>query len=373
MERDLLQQNGHQVILYERTNDEIRNISRAGMLKVALSTIESRESYLSIKEIVAREKPNLAHFHNTFPLISPLAYSAVKEADIPVIQTLHNFRIFCANGLFLRNGRICEDCMGKAIPWPAVVHKCYRESRPASLAVASMQTLHNLKRTWIKDVDQYIALSEYGKQIFTRAGLPQEKISIKPNFFGYDPPSEIQRATRDMEYCLFIGRLSPEKGVQFLIDAWKEIPHIPLKIVGDGPLYNELQKEISKIPSHAIDLVGWLNQDQIFQILKRASFLVFPSLWYENFPIVLLEAFASGVAVITSDFGVAKEIVDHQKTGLHYKSGRIDNFISTINWAWKNPEILLQYGLNARDVFKERYSAKQNYNQLMSIYQSVLP
>lgn len=377
MERELLQQNGHQVILYERTNDEIREIPWTGRLKLALSTVNSREAYIEIKEIIARAKPDIAHFHNTFPLISPLAYYAAKEAGIPVIQTLHNFRFFCANGLYLRNGYICEDCMDKVIPWPAVMHRCYRDSRFASMTVACMQAFHRAKHTWQEKVDRYITFTEFGKQKFIQGGLPAEKIVIKPNFIYPAPNNEnginengIKR--KDKEFGLYIGRLSHEKGIKFLLDAWKKLPDIPLKVIGDGPIYRDIQNELNLRSSHAIELVGWLNRDQIFQLLQKASFLVFPSICYENFPTVILEAFANGVAAIVSDIGAAKEIVEDQKTGLLYKSGEIGDFVSKITWAWKNPEKMYQFGMNAREVFEQKYSAEQNYKQLMSIYQAVL-
>src|SRR5215212_4268687 len=229
-EAALLEAHGHQVLRYAAHNDRV-----AGMNPVALagSTVWNRASYRELQSMIRRERPQVAHFHNTLPLISPAGYYAAKAEGVPVVQTLHNYRLLCPNALFFRDGHVCEDCQGKLVPWPGVLHACYRESRPASAAMAAMLTTHRALQTWTEQVDVYIATTEFAREKFVQGGLPAEQLVVKPNFLHPAPsPGQVRG-----DFALFVGRLSPEKGVGTLLETWKRSRvRVPLKIVGDGPL-----------------------------------------------------------------------------------------------------------------------------------------
>ncbi len=226
-EGNLLEAHGHQVLRYTRHNDQVTD---QNPLALAGATVWNQAVYRELRTLIRRERPQVAHFHNTLPMISPAAYYAARAEGVPVVQTLHNYRLLCPNALFYRDGQVCEDCLGKAVPWPGVVHACYRESRASSGAVATMLTAHRAIGTWKKAVDMYVALTEFARQKFVQGGLPAEKIVVKPNFIEPDPGSGEGRG----HYALFVGRLSQEKGVDTLLAAWEQLGEkVPLKIVGD--------------------------------------------------------------------------------------------------------------------------------------------
>ncbi|MGH1571176.1 glycosyltransferase family 4 protein [Methylobacterium sp. P31] len=250
------------------------------------------------------------HFHNTFPLISPAAYYAASEAGTTVVQTLDNYRLVCVNALLFREGRVCEDCLGKTVAWSGIKHGCYRSSRAASAIVASMQVFHRAKGTWRDRVDAYIALNDASRRKFIVGGLPNERIAVKPNFLHIDPG----QGAGSGDYALFVGRLSKEKGLPCLLDAWSRLEgRFPLKIVGDGPLR-------SLVESHAradqsIEYLGPMSQEAVLQIVGEARLLIQPSECYETWPRVIVEAFAKGTPVLASNLGAMAEMVDHGRTG----------------------------------------------------------
>jgi glycosyltransferase involved in cell wall biosynthesis len=211
-ETSLLERYGHQVVRYSKHNDRAAGMNR---LALAGTALWNNSTYRDLRVLIRRERPDVAHFHNTFPLVSPAGYYAAKAEGVPVVQTLHNYRLLCPNALFFRDGGVCEDCMGKAITWPGVVHKCYRGSRAASGLVTAMLATHRALRTWTDMVDVYIALTEFARRKFIEGGLPEERMTVKPNFVDPDPGP----GTSDDGHALFVGRLSPEKGVDTLLAA----------------------------------------------------------------------------------------------------------------------------------------------------------
>ncbi|HEX2937527.1 MAG TPA: glycosyltransferase family 4 protein, partial [Ruminiclostridium sp.] len=327
-------------------------------------------SYNSLKKIVHQEKPVIIHFHNTFPLISPLAYSAATEFRIPVIQTLHNYRLLCANALLFRNGNVCEDCISRKIPFPGLFHACYRNNHLASSVTVLMQTAHKLVGTWDHKVDRFIALSEFSKRIFIKGGLPDNKIAVKPNFLPQDPGNINKK--NESGYGLYIGRLSEEKGVVSLIETLQKMSPFPFYFVGDGPLAGKMQRLLSSGRNHKIKMLGKQSRKDVYSILLNASFLVFPSICYENFPMVIVEAFAHGVPVIVSDIGAAGEIVKDGYSGLHFRNGNPDDLATKLDQLIHNPRMMKDFGNNARREYLEKYSEDINYGTLMSIYNSIL-
>ncbi len=359
-EEQLLREMGHEVDLYEEHNDRVTDSNPAQM---ALRTVWSAESYNIVKRKLAASTYDLIHVQNFFPLISPSVYYAAKARGIPVVQTLRNYRLLCPNALFFRDGRVCEDCLGKFIPYPGVLHGCYRGDRAASATTAAMLTVHRAMGTWLEMVDVYIALTNFARAKMIAGGLPAEKIVVKPNFVHPDPGLGEGRGG----YALYVGRLSIEKGLDTLLAAWKQLGQpIPLKIVGDGPLASEVVEATKRLPD-----VKWLGRRpmaEVYELMGEAMALIFPSKWYETFGRVAVEAFARGTPVIASKIGAIAELVHHGRTGLHFHPGDSLDLAAQVEWALQHPEQLARMRRAARAEFEANYTASKNYEQLMKIY-----
>jgi glycosyltransferase involved in cell wall biosynthesis len=296
-------------------------------------------------------------------LISPAAYYAARAEGVPVVQTLHNYRLLCLGSYFFREGRVCEDCLGKSVPWPGVFHGCYRQNRIGSGVVASMLTTHQALKTWRRMVDVYIALTDFSKAKFIEGGLPAENIVVKPNFVHPDPGI----GNGDGGYALYVGRLSTEKGLDTMIAAWKELGTlIPLKIVGEGALADRVAHAADHNP--AIEYLGAKSSSEVMELIKRASCLIFPSRWYEGLPLTIIESFAAGTPVIASALGSMSSLVEHGKTGLQFRAGDVVDLIRQVKWAVSHPEELAAMRQAARAEFEAKYTADQNYRSLMKIY-----
>jgi glycosyltransferase involved in cell wall biosynthesis len=360
-ETETLRAHGEEVQAYTVHNSRIAAMSR---LTLAKSTIWNRQVAAELTTLLGDFQPDLVHFHNTFPLVSPAAYVAVQRAGIPVVQTLHNFRLLCLNGLFLRNGRACEDCLGRATAWPGVRHACYRQSRPASAVVAAMLAVHRGRRTWQTAVDTYIALSEFARRKFVAGGLPSDRIVVKPNFLLRDPGS----GSHGGKFALYVGRLSPEKGIGALVRLWALLdPGIPLRVIGSGPL----QSLAAGSPS-TVEWLGWLPHDRVLAAMRDASFLVFPSKWYEGFPMVLLEAMATGLPVIASRYGSLPEIVEDGESGLLIAPGDTERWTDILRWAISHPQALAAMGRRARQLFERKYTQEKGSRMLLDVYRQTI-
>lgn len=367
-ERQLLQQAGHQVVHYRRSNQETEGISGLGQLSLIKKIVWASDARQDVARLLRTERPQVVHVHNTFMVISPSIYSACQEAGVPVVQTLHNFRLFCPAAFFYRDGHVCEDCADHSL-LRGIQHACYRESRPTTAAVAMMLEFHRLRHTWERGVDIFIALNEFARSKFISLGLPAEKVCVKPNFLYSDPGER----TAGGRYAMFAGRLSPEKGVSTILAAWAQLKtRIPLRIIGDGPLLANLQAEAAKLDLAGVHFEGRLNREQTIAAFKGASFMLFPSLWYENFPMVIAEAFACSTPVIGSRLGAMEVIVQDGRTGLHCGPGDAADLAAKVEWAWSHPEEMRAMGNNARREFESHYTAEKNYRLLMDIYERAL-
>jgi glycosyltransferase involved in cell wall biosynthesis len=365
-ERDLLIERGHQVREYREDNQRIETMNR---LALAEQTIWSTPSRRRMREVIRDWRPTLVHFHNTFPLISPAVYSVCQDAGVPVVQTLHNYRLLCPVALFYRNGEVCEECLGKPLAWPGVVHACYRESRVATGVIATMLAVHRVLGTWSKQVDLYVALSEFARGKFVTGGLPANKIVVNPNFLASDPG--VGQGSRSYAVC--VGRLSPEKGVRAVLQAWKRLGNeIPLRIIGDGPLRDELQSEATRGGLTAVSFDGRLERAEVMAAIQGARFVVMPSECYENFPVVIAEAFACGTPVVASALGSTAEIVDDGRTGLHFKAGDGEDLAAKVQWAWTHAQRMEEFGRAARAEYLAKYTADCKYRSLMLLYTRVM-
>ena len=362
-EQRILREMGHQVDVYEDNNERIADFNS---IHLACRTIWSRESHAAIKKQLSASSYDVMHVQNFFPLISPSIYYAAKTAGVPIVQTLRNYRLLCPNALFFRDGRVCEDCLGKFVPYPGVLHSCYRGDRAASSVTATMLTVHQVMNTWTERVDLYIALTDFARKKFIQGGFPEEKIMVKPNFVHPDPGIGEGRGG----YALFVGRLSVEKGLDTLLAAWEQLkPPIPLKIVGNGPLADQVAAAAKRLPK--VEWLGLRPMAEVHALMGEAGFLIFPSKWYETFGRVAVEAFAKGTPVIASNIGAIGELIDHGRTGLHFNPGDAADLADKVEWILAHPQKLSHMRQAVRAEFETKYTAKENYEQLMKIYQLV--
>ena len=363
-ESTMLEAKGHTVDLYSLHNDDIAG---ANPLVLAAKTLWNQKVYQELRQTIRKTRPEIVHFHNTFPLISPAAYYAAQAEGVPVVQTLHNYRLLCPNGLFFREGKVCEDCLGKAIPLPGVIHGCYRNSRAASAGVAAMLSLHTFLKTWSKAVDVFIAYSQFAMNKFVEGGIPREKLAFKTN--SLHPAPDVGQGQGN--YALFVGRLSTEKGLGVMLDAWEQLGQkIPLKVVGDGPMAPLVQAAQARVPN--LEWVGRKPLEEVYQLMGEASFLVFPSEWYETFGRVAMEAFATGTPVIAANIGAISELITPYQTGLHFKASDSQDLVTQVEWALSHPQEMLQMRQTVRAEFEMKYMPDKNYRRLMEIYTSIL-
>ena len=356
-EAALLRSRGHSVELFLRHNDAIHQMSPA---VAAVQTIWSTQAAREFEALVRSFKPDVVHVHNTFPLISPAIYWVAERLQVPVVQTLHNFRLLCPQAMFLREGKVCEDCLGK-LPWRGAVKGCYRDSRLQSTVLAGMVTLHRAMGTWQNKVTRYIALNEFCRGKFIAGGLPAERIVIKPNFVDFEAPVE---GVRDR--FLFVGRLSAEKGIGVLVGAAQTLAAARIRVAGTGP-QADLLHGVKRITA-----LGALSSDAVKTEMSQALALVLPSLCYESFPRTLVEAFASRLPVIASKHGPLAELVRDGVTGLLFEPGSSQDLAQKMLWAQQHPQQMAEMGRNARAVYEAEFTAERNYQQLMAIYQSAI-
>jgi glycosyltransferase involved in cell wall biosynthesis len=362
-ERSLLLQHGHTITEFLEDNRRIPSMS---LLKVGIQAIWSRSASKRLSVLLKNERPEIAYFYNTFPLISPSAYYACKEQSIPVIQGLHNYRFLCPSADFFRAGRVCQDCLGKIPPWPGVAYRCYHRSCAQTAVVAAMITLHRCLRTWQRTVDGYIAPTEFLRKKYIEGGFPAEKIFVKPNFVLSDPG----RREGAGEYAVYAGRLSQEKGIRTLLEGWRRLETLPLKILGPGSLEKETRTFLRQPGWKNVQLLGQVLRDQVISTLQSARFLVFPSECYESFGLAIIEAFACGVPVIASRLGAMAELVSEGRTGLLFTPGDSGDLASKADWAWNHPKEMAAMGEAARREYELKFTAGQNYDILMEIIQS---
>ncbi len=359
-EAGLLQAHGNRVIRFTVHNDRAAALD---LWALPVTAIWNGRVYRELRELCRKERPRVAHFHNTFPLISPAAWYAARAESVPIVQTLHNYRLVCPNAQCFRHGHVCGECVGRSVPWPAVVHGCYHRNRAATGAVAAMLTAHRLLGTWTHTPQIYIALTDFARDTFIRGGLPPQKLVVKPNFVHPDP------GPRDGpgEFALFVGRLSEEKGVKVLLAAWETLRGtVPLKIVGDGPLSSSVADAAGR--GLNVTWLGKQSKSQVVALMKQARMLLVPSVCYENLPLVIVEAYAAGCPVLASNLGSLSALIDHGRTGLHVRPNDAADLAAASEWAWGNPGEMAAMGREARREFEQKYTAERNHDMLLEIY-----
>jgi glycosyltransferase involved in cell wall biosynthesis len=361
IEYEMLRRTGVDVSLRDVNNDGIKGL--AAKLHSAVNVVASPWGREWMRQAIAEVRPDIVHVHNFFPRLTPSIYDACIEAGVPVVQTLHNFRLTCAAGTFVRDGSICEKCLGGS-PYQAVMHRCYRDSALGSLALARMIDHHRRAGTFSRKVDLFIALTEFARSKFIAAGLPADRIIVKPNTA---PDRGADEGTAKREGALYVGRLSSEKGLFDLIDAWKHVD-VPLRIVGTGSISAELATRASA----NVTFLGHMTPDAVCSEMRRASFLVVPSKNYEGFPMVIAEAYAAGLPVLASRIGSLAEIVVAGVAGDQFEAGDPTSLAATVNRAITQPTELARWGRSAREIYDRCYSSAVVSKQLLSAYERVL-
>jgi glycosyltransferase involved in cell wall biosynthesis len=365
VEMELLARHGHSSELFDADNSEI--VGLYGNAKAALGTVYSPASKKKFAARIESFRPDVVQVFNFFPLLSPSIHYACQEAGVPLVQKISNFRLICPGALLMRDGKVCEKCVGKLAAWPSVRHACYRGSRAGTAVVAAMLAAHRLLGTWEKTVDAYIARTRFSRSKLIEGGLPAEKIAIVPSF----APDPGKIGDGDGGFALFAGRLSAEKGMATLLAAWKRLHGSPLrlKVAGDGPLIAEVVRHAG---GSRVEYLGALPREEIQALLRRASLLVYPSVCYENFPLSIVEAFASGVPVIASGMGAMREIIDNGRTGLHFRPSDPEDLAAKIDWASRHPAEMACMRREARAEYLAKYTPEQNYQLLLELYRRAI-
>lgn len=359
-EARMLEARGHAVISYVARNEDVARLPRH---RLALGAVWSRAQAVRLRDAVVRAEPHVVHFHNTFPLISPAAHAAVKSAGAAVVQTLHNYRVVCAGATLFRDGTVCRDCVGRALPWPALAHRCYRGSFTETTVSAAVIAVHRAFGTWTGCVDRFIAPSDAVKAELVRGGLSAERIVVKPHFVrgGLAP------GAGEGGFALYVGRLSPEKGVGTLLDAWGRLPEpVPLKIVGDGPCAGRVEEAARRCPQ--IELLGQRSKPEVEALMREAAVVLVPSLCPETFGLVAVEALASGTPVIASAIGALPEVLADGVSGFLVTPGDTVGLAETVASFMTQRACVSAMRLAARRAFEARYTEQSNYEQLMGIY-----
>ncbi len=361
-EGSLLEKHGHEVSRFTMSNDAITGMNR---LELVAKTFWNKAAASELGKIIRRERPQIMHCTNTFPLISPAAYRIAKEHGVGVVQSIHNYRMLCPKAQFVRDSQVCEKCLGRRFAWPAIIHACYRESRIATAVVASMTAYHRGQKSWSSLVDRFIAPTQFVKDKHVEAGFEPDTIEVKPNFVFPDPGT----GTGDGNYVAFAGRLSGEKGVDILLETWRHLQaDVRLKIAGDGPLAGDVQA--ASDADQRIEWMGKLDKEKMGDFLGRAACLIMPSVCYETFGLTIVESFAKGTPVIASRQGAMQELVSDGQTGFLVEPANAKAFAEKVEQIFSMSATALRSA--ARKEFEMKYTADANHERLAAIYTKTL-
>ena len=367
-EAQMLKDAGHDVYLYERSNAEIEKWS---FLRRVLSLWRmgwSSVSYHEMRKVIREFRPEVAHFHNIFFILTPSVYQACKDEGIPVVQSLHNFRMLCSNALFFRNNNVCEECLEKKSLRPGIRYGCYKNSRLKTALVVRMIEKHWKKGTWKKLVDVYVTATQFSRQKYIEAGIPEEKILIKPNIdYG-----EGRKSNEDKGYVLYVGRLSEEKGVLNLLQACPEFIDLPVKIVGDGPMRGKWEEYARRKKLSNVEFVGHVSGEKYDEYMRGAKFLIVPSVCYENFPRIIAEAFRYNVPVLASQIGSIPEIVENRVAGFLFKARDPYDLSQKVKGFLLNEKQIPAIKEKMRQIYEEKYLPKINCDTLIAIYREAM-
>jgi len=367
-EKVLLQKHGHEVEVFGRRSDEIRNKGFLGAVQGALATPWNPWMSVAIRKVIDNFTPDVVHVHNTFPLISPAIFQAVGKKTARVL-TLHNYRLFCPAAIPMRNSKVCTECLDKKSSFPSLLHGCYRESRIATVPLAFNVAMHRFLGTWKNNVEAFVALSDFQAKLMVQSGLPAGKVKVKPNFFSGNP--QIVPWKERASYVVFVGRLSAEKGVENLIRAWQKWGNKApeLRIVGDGELRPKLVRMAAGLPVY---YYGQIPKVEVKKHIECAKLIILPSEWFETFGLAVVEAAALGTPAAVSNIGPLPSIIKEGKSGVVFEPGNPESLLHKVRSAWEAPDMLERLGTGARAEFESKYTEDANYKMLMEIYEKAI-
>jgi glycosyltransferase involved in cell wall biosynthesis len=364
LEADLLKKHGIEVEVFITSNDLIN--SGYAKIVTAINLVYSNQARKVIREKIKTFQPDIVHVHNFFPLLTPSIFYECKAQNVAVVHTLHNYRLICPTATLLHHGKIYKKSIEKSA-FHAVFNKVYRNSYLGTFFLALMIEIHKRIGTWQNKVDQFIALTDFAKKKFTDVGFPISKISVKPNFIEDPFKGQSPLQTRE-QFALFVGRISEEKGVEVLLKAWEKIDY-PIKIIGDGPLLKQLTV---KYTSEKITFLGAQPQSFVKEVMTKAKFMVMPSIWYEGFPMVIVEALAHGLPIVCSKLGAMEEIIENGTTGIHFRPSDSNDLVIKINYLINHNHLIEEMSENSRQVYLNQYNPDKNFKQLLNIYEKAL-
>lgn len=362
-EKKMLESNGHKVFMYTRHNNEIKKFNMLGKLKLAFDTIYSLKTIREVKKIIKKNKIDIVHVHNTFPLISPSVYNASNDCGVKVVQTIHNFRLICPAATFTCNENICEKCLSGGLKF-SIRNKCYRNSRTQTFIVVLMLKINRIIGSYDK-ISNYISLTKFSKKKLEIL-IPKDKIVIKPNFIDKKNKETIR--IEDRKYFMFLGRIDKLKGIDILLESWKNIKEEKLIIVGSGPEEDRVKNFIYNNKIDNIDFLGYRKKEEAIDILSKAKALIIPSQWYEGLPMTLVESFSMNVPVIASKLGSLEYLVNDGVNGLLFKYDDKFDLINKINQVRNDKELALKLSIGAKESFEKLYNKEINYDTLINVY-----
>ena len=365
-ERDYLIRAGHDVVIYERSNDEMSDQSLVDMARVAWGLWSARRTRVELAQIIREFRPDVAHFHNLFPLIGIDALEVCAKSGVPIVYTLHNYRLVCAAATHFRNDRVCTDCTSQR-SWPAALHRCYRQSAAASAVVAASLSKAWRAGVYHQYVDRFIALTAFASKWLQAQGIPSAKIAVKANAVA----SVANVGAPRSDHVVFAGRLSSEKGLSTLLDAWIALPDVPLKIIGSGPLESALAVRARQLRL-PIEFLGYVPHEDVLSWVATARAVIVPSLWFEGQPLSILEAWGSGTPVIGSRVGGIEELLGNDERGLTFPPGDAPMLAAAVRRLFNDPVLAANVVLAARRRIDEMHSVDRTVESLEEIYKGVL-
>lgn len=368
-EMGLLEAAGHQVGHFARHSDDIARMPVTRKVLVPLNVVHSPSARRGLAGVLERERPDVLHVHNTFPLLSPSILLAARDARIPVVMTLHNYRMFCADGTFLRDGKPCTDCLSGAGPLPGLRHACYRGSTAATLPLTMSIGLHRALGTWTHGVTKFVVMSAFARDLFASQGLDPDRITVKPHFVPAAAPEDVS-VTSDDAPVVYLGRLSPEKGPDVLLDAWKD-SFGPLILIGDGPLRPALEAQAARRGLRTVRFLGALPRAEAMARLGQARLLVNSSRVFETFGLSVVEGFAHGLGAVIPDQGVFPELTGDDGAAVTFRSGDPDSLAGVLADVLK-PGVARRMGRAALVRHAEHYGAEDNLRRLEAVYEEAV-
>ena len=361
----LLGSNGIDVQRFDADNDSIHGLR--AKLQVSASQFGSSSAVkAAFSRVLSDFRPDVVHVHNWFPTVSATVFRSCLHAHVPVVHTLHNYRLLCVTATLFRDGGVCEDCIGTTFRIPGVVHKCYRQSRIGSAVATAGMLAHWATGTWDRCVDRFIALSEFSRKKLIQGGLPAQRIVVKPNFI--DPAPQV--GSGDGGYFLYAGRLTEEKGLRTLLECWRSGPDLPrLVIAGTGPLEAEVSQAVAALRN--VEWLGSVSAERVLELMSRAAATICPSLWYEGMPRTVIESLAVGTPVAASNIGCYPEMIVDNVSGTLFPTGDASTLRTRLRvLVSKNGLTAMRQA--ARRRFEDEYTGEKNFSRLLGIYRSVL-